>query len=66
MSDDTFSDILVKTSVAHPPITFVEIVIVIIKREKKTLKLSELRSSLFFTVNVDLVKGNREYLRAKN
>ena len=44
MSDDTFSDILVKTSVAHPPITFVEIVIVITKREKKTLKLSELWS----------------------
>ena len=34
MSDDTFSDISVRTRVAHPPIICVEIGMVIIRREK--------------------------------
>ena len=34
MSDDTFSDISVRTRVVHPPITFVEIGMVIIRQEK--------------------------------
>ena len=57
MSDDTFSDISVRSRVVHPPITFVEIGMVIIRREKNYKNCGV---KFFCTVNVDLVKGNRE------